>query len=253
MKSNFTSEQIEVLKAISRTEWQYQRYINSPPKYLDIWVRRYFQIKPVLDDLHTHGIKVLDVSRLDVVDENTYKKAVPILVKWYKTDELSYSSKNCIVSILILNLYSKAYAFDEIIKQYKSVNYDYKDEDGRWDGDGYAMAMENAFIKWMDDSYAPILFAILAQSKFQWRLLLYLSFTKFKKPENKKKAVEILIDRLKENHDQKVGHPGILIEMLRKLKAVEAKDLITEYLADPNGEIRREAKKTIAAFDKLGS
>ncbi|MBU3978753.1 hypothetical protein KJ980_07200 [Patescibacteria group bacterium] len=265
---NLTKEQIRVLKLISTNNLDFQNISKSSPEKIDRWVKQYYQDKPVIDDLNNQGVHITKLYDLMYPDfsEEQYIKAIPILVKWLNNNELQNHVKASIIQALIEKPVSKNYAFDAIINIFKSTDKNYRDEWG-FQTD-MPMMLGNAFRLWVDDDHAEIIFNLLKNKKFREDDFLLGSLANFKKPENIKKATAFLMKELQKPNIYN-ARLGAIISTLKKLKAVEARELIYPFTNFPNNykrtieidpkkygyitdtEIRNEAKKTIAKFDKL--
>jgi len=252
LNNDLRDEQKNVLKIISSNDVSYQMLLRNPTERVNRIVKNYYLRKPVIDDLNKNGVRVRDVefAHPHYSGKKTFQKAMPILVKWLKNKDLNYHVKSSIAHVLVENSIAKQYAFDTIIDEYKMVDRTYKDE---WDYiTDYTVFLGNAFIKWTDDSYAPIIFNLLDEKRFENDAWLLYSLKNLKKPENIARAKSILLDRLK-RHPQDYKLLLTIIETLRKLKAVESKETLQQLLSLPEMEVRREVKKTLIEFDKLSA
>lgn len=265
---NLTKEQIRVLKLISTNDLDFQNLSRSSSEKIERWVKQYYQDKPVIDDLNNHGIKITKFYDMlyPNFSEEQFAKAIPILVKWLKNKELHNHIKASIIQALLEKPISKNYAFDIIIDIFKSTDKNYRDEWG-FQTD-LPMMLGNAFLRWTDDDHAEIIFNLLRDKKFREDDFLLGSISNFKKPDNIKKATQLLMRELQKPNIYN-ARLGTILSTLRKLKAVDARELIYPFTDFPNNykrtieidpkkygyitdtEIRNEAKKTIAKFDKI--
>lgn len=264
-----TKQQLRVLKILSRNnEPSFKQLLQRPPEHIDRLIKSYYQRKPVIDDLNSHRIKINDLEDMIYPDfkEELFQKALPILVKWLKKEPLPNHVKASIIHVLIEKPIAKKNVFNIIINIYRSTDPNYRDEWGT--KTDLPIFLGNAFLRWADDDHSDIIFKLLDDKKFRDDDFLLSSVSNFKKPENIKKATKLLMQEL-----QKPNLPNArlatIILALRKLKAVEARDLIYPFMNFPNnykrtieidpkkygytsdGEVRSEAKKAIAKFDKL--
>jgi hypothetical protein len=162
---------------------------------------------------------------------------------------------------------SKKYAFDNLIRLYKSIDFEYRD---KW---GYKTELPgviaNVFLRWTDDKHFAEIMSLIHEDKISMLdTLLLTALYKFKDFAHRKIAIRFLKNEL-----QKPNQPNVrlitIIATLRKLKAVDAREIIYPFATFPKnstrtkdfdpriyghyseGDVRREAKKAIAVFDKL--
>ncbi len=252
IKNQLTQEQLKVLRAISRNDLDYQNLIHADVGKVKRWIEQYLQRRPVIDDLNKVGVIVKD---LDHLVSPSYKEnellfnSIPVLIKWLKKRTLPCHVKTTIARLLINLPVLKTEAIRVFFRVYPKVNCNLRDDLNN--GDQLCQFLENGLVFWIDDFYADKLFKMIGGNKHKWRVLLYLAFTKFKKAENRKKAINFLTDRLAECLDRKDGYATVPLEVLRKLKAKETTGLIRRFLQHQNADVRSEAKKTIKSFEKL--
>src|SRR5580704_18068383 len=128
-----TEEQKEVLKRITPSEFSYNSIIPSSPQRINCIIGRYYQQKPVIEDLVKSNINIThDLNDLNYPEyyEAMYRKAVPILVKWLNKKDLSNAVKAIIIKILLARKLSKEQAFDTIIEVYQTPGAEQLDEWG---------------------------------------------------------------------------------------------------------------------------
>lgn len=266
---NLTDEQKKILKIFSSNNYlQYQDLIRSTPEQIDRMVKRYYEEKPIIDDLNTLGIQINILSDMKYPDFNkkSYEKAIPTLVDWLKKKDLSYHVKASIIGALIVKPISKQYAFDTIIELFKTADRNYRDENG-FQTDLF-IYLGNAFTRWVDDSHANTVFDLLKYKHNKEDGFLLSSLINLKKPENKQNAIELLMNEM-QIQDQTNGLLLTSIAALRKLKAIKAKPLLESFTTYPKNyirtkamdekehgfvsdtEVRNEAKKAIKSFNKI--
>lgn len=269
--TNLTSEQKRILMIVSNNnKHQYELNLYSTPEELDRMIQGYYEEKPIFDDLEKNGIKVntLDNMLLKDFDEKLYIKAIPILLKWLKKDDLPNSTKAEIVKAIGSRPVSKEYAFDAIIDEFKKLDKDaLRKKEGFYNW--YVIVVGNVFTRWMDDNYADSLFKLLEDEKYKDNSFLIFALTKFKKQENREKAIKFSMNELNSpNHNNEAI--ANLIYVLQKYKAVQAKKLIESFLDFPKSykriisqtdrkefqlvedkHVRKAAQKAINSFTKL--
>lgn len=269
---SLTKEEMDILRILSRNnKYQLQSLVKSSKERLDRILREYYQRQPIVEDLRNHGIIMSDLydPRYPEFKDEWYEKAVPLLVEWLKKGSLSYNTRASIMHVLLEIPNSKKLTFDIVLDIYKTVDIKKKDD---W---GYhtqlPMMLGNAVMRWADDEHAESIFNLLQDKRLKenredgWFLQ---GMTNFKKPENAKKAIDILVQRLDKSNLPN-AELWTLLYCLRKLKAVEAREIIEPFTRFPgnykrtieldpkvygytsNGEVRAEAKKAIAKFDKI--
>jgi hypothetical protein len=254
INNNLTKEQKNILKILSNgSDLQYQELIRNESEHIDKLVQLYYQRKPLIDELKAHEIHIKDINNWEFsqLDDDTFKKAIPILITWLKRKDVSYHVKDVIVDVLIESPIAKQYAFDIILQEFKTANRDYKDE---W---GYPstlfMTIGNALLRWVDDKNAAEIFDFLKDKKLKEDNFLLASLANFKKLENTQKAKDIL---KKELQNKTVGRDRLFtaIATLRRLKLQNAEDvldLLKPFSTHKDTEIKNEAKKAIAKFEKF--
>lgn len=268
MDQSFTKEEIAILKAISHNhEGRFQDLLNSGRERLDRIFAQYRQTEPVLDDLEKNGIKINDLEEpYPALKEDTFRKAIPILLKWLKKESLPYHAKASIIKILIQRPIAKEYTFDTVLDIFKFSDPNYRDEWGAQTT--LPVRLGNALLRWLDDEHAPIIFDLLKEEKFRKDEFLLQALANFKKPENKKKAAQILMQQLQKPNWPNI-YLGTIIYTLGKLKALEARSIIESFTNFPanykrtreisrkehnyltDKQIQNDAKKVIAKFNKL--
>lgn len=251
MSSNLTENQIHILKILSKgNDYIFNTFLERSSKDIDRLINLYLLRKPLLDDLNNHGIHISDIDDLSnpKMDAKTFADALPILVSWLNKPHVSYHVREVIVNTLIAKPISKQYIFDKILEEFKTQDRNYKDDLNS--GSTYFMILGNALMRWVDDSHADVIFKLLEDKKYSDDNFLLFSTVNFKEPKNRDRAKDMLISELEQNgiDDDRIL---TIITAMRKLNAVEEKDLIHFYIASKNTDIRNEAKKTIAKFDKI--
>ncbi len=265
-----TEEQIRILKIVSRNnEYQLDDLLHSTSERVENVIKAYYEEEPLIDDLNNQGIQsnILNDLKYKDFDNKSYEKAIPILIKWLKKEDISDNLKSAIISVLVERPISKQYSFDIIIDIYEK-NADKNVPDKFGFQPSLFIAIGNGLIRWVDDKYAAKIFDILKNEKLRLDSFLLSSLANFKKFENRKKAIKVLIEELQKPNLNN-GRLLLIISILKKLEAIEARNLIylfTQYPQNyPRNEklsleenyfvtdtnVRNEAKKAIAAFDKI--
>ncbi|HSX09001.1 MAG TPA: hypothetical protein VLF93_02525 [Candidatus Saccharimonadales bacterium] len=250
MPHKISSEDIKVLKIISNgSDLQFKLLKEDTPERIKRIVKSYYNRLPLINDLNQHGINIKDISQLhpSQTSDDIYKKTVPILVLWLKKKDTDKETKAIIISNLIEKPYSKQYAFDIILDLFKSTDRYEKDEDGY--ESMLPLYIGNALLRWVNDSYADIIFNFLKDKKLREDNFLLESLSNFKNPENVQKAKEIVIKELKSEPDK--DRLGAIFVVLKKLKVIEAEKLVEIYTKNKDSNIRNEAKKLMRVFEKI--
>lgn len=228
---------------MSRSDLQFQNLLKSSPQKIERWVKQYYSRKPVIEDLISHGIQVDDIDDL-IFPENkeAYSRSIPLLIKWLTKKGISYDVKAIIVQVFLASRFFNKMAFEAIINEFKSVDRNYRDEFG-YQSD-YITFLDNALLKWVNDEYAETVLRLLSVNKYKNDFFLIASVGNFKKNQNVNRAKKILIKQLQDLNieDKKLF---TLIVTLRKLKAKEARDIISKYLNHKDYNIRKEATRVM--------
>ncbi|CAN5180492.1 hypothetical protein BH09PAT1_BH09PAT1_3180 [soil metagenome] len=239
-------EKERIIKLLSKgNTLQLQRLKSLNSDRIDALISGYLTRKPIIDEINTSGVKISDLDDLKnpKIEESDYTKAVHILISWLKKD-IDLRIKAIIVSELLARKISKLYAFPIIINEFRNEDHSMS-ESGFYNE--YVIYLGNAIVKWTDDSDAQVIFRLFKDDILKRNSFLIESLSKFKKKENIDKANHILISELKRPHADKY----ILlqcIEVIRKLKTSEAKDLIALLSKSEDKDINKEAKKALSVL-----
>ncbi len=266
---SLTDEEMRIVKILSRgNKYQLQSLVERPIDQIRTIIADYYQRKPIVEALNAGGIKInlLGDFLYPEYKNAVADKTVTILVDWLKKDSLAYDVKISIIGVLIEFPIAKKYAFDMIIEFYKSADPNYTNERGY--KTGIPIELGNAMLRWVDDVHAETVFDLLESKKFNDDGWLIRSLANLKRPDNVKKAIKILLQKLKKPNlpNSKLW---TFIYVLRKLKAVETRKIVYPFTNFPenyvrtieidpqkygytsNGEVRAEAKKAIIKFDTI--
>lgn len=234
MKNNYSDEIINILRILSRgNEKVFEKLVNNPPDRVNRWVTQYKETIPLVEELKVNGIKIDNIEDLmkEDLDSDIFKRAVIILVNWLIKDDISYHLGSSIMLVLLTRSISKGLAFDVVLEKYRHINKRQKDE---W---GYNTDLDimlgNAIQKWMDDEHASYIFRNINTSKFHNDIFLIESCANLKDKKNKEHAVKILLEKLNESNLPNVVLVS-LIKTLRKMKVIEAKEKILQFIDFPN-------------------
>ena len=179
----------------------------------------------VITDLDRIGFGVRDLAQLRRYGK--YRAAMPVLLKWFATVS-SEEMKEDLVRTL-----SVPWAGPEVASAFVQG---FKTSDNfllKW-------AIGNGLSIVADDSVAEEIFELVRDRRHgRAREMLAIALSRMKNPRVREIARSLLKD------DEVQGHAVIA---LRKLRAVEAIQDISELSNHPKSWIRAEVKKTLAAF-----
>ncbi len=267
-RKDLTDEEMKILKILSKNNsYQLQSLVERPFEKIKEIINNYYQRKPVIDSLNAAGIKIKDLDYFLYPDykKEINEKSLTILADWLKKDHLSDDAKSTIIHVLINFPTAKKYIFDSVLERYKSADPNYINKLGY--KTGIPIELGNAVIRWVDDTHAETVFSLLKSKKFRDDGWLISSMANFKKTENVKRATALVVKKLEESNLSN-AQLWTFINILRKLKAVKTKMIIYPFTNFPHnykrtikldpkkvgytsdGEVKAEAKKAIAKFDK---
>jgi len=189
----------------------------------------------VLEDLKRKGFDVQSVGELRLrprLGGGEYRDAIPVLLQWLPkvTDR---NVKEDILRTLSVDWAGQAVA-SVLLREFQLC----EDEHLRWvSGNGLGATA--------DESMLPDLLRLARDGRYgPSRTMIVLALGRFKA----RAVVAALMDLL---DDRDVAMFAIMA--LGKLWAVEARSRMESFLKDPNPDIRREAKKALAAIARTAS
>lgn len=193
--------------------------------------------QPLLNTLASHGFHVEAVGELIRNHLEAYRKhanvIVPLLLEWLP--QITYDAlREDIIRTLTIP-WAKS-AAKPLIKEFRRTS----DSNEQW-------VIGNALEVIADDSVFQDIIDIVTNKRYgNSRTMVVLALGNMKNPENKEKAIDVLIKLL--DDEDVIGH-GLIA--LRKLNALKTKSKIEQFLSHPTTWIRNEAKKAVAKFEKI--
>lgn len=183
---------------------------------------------PVLADLRLVGFDVRSVALLRL--HGDYRAAIPVLLKWLPL------MTNRDVKEDIIRTLSAPWARSEVLPVFLNDFQSTEDESIRWViGNGLRLLAKKSDFEALD--------RLARERRFgTGRQMIVLALGRMKDP----RAVDTLMCLL---DDPQVAMMAIMA--LGKLKAQRARAQIAGFLDNPNPDLRREAKKALAAIDRL--
>lgn len=285
---NVTVEEKKILQIVTRgNKYQLDLLMHTSKEKIEKLVQGYYERRPFIDKLKKNNIPINDLDDLQFTGFHKYYiQVLPIFKKWISDNNVPIEIKSHIIHICLnnagnykeFNQISKETLFDLILDIYKNTKRFEFSKEKPLDVSLLSMDMSlgNAITRWADDDHAVSIFALYNDPKNKNDYNLLNSFPKFKHTKNKKKAIEIVMRELQQQ-ELKNRQIANLIVILRKLNAVDAKDVIFPFIEFPKNynkkklsyyldykrrrvierdsatdiQVRNEAKKAIAKFDKI--
>ena len=220
----------------------YQKRLKERREELDrLHETRYQETIPLLKELNAAGVKVEHIWDFMKLENGTYENAIPILMRHLKK-EYSRLNINSIMRALA-GADPDPSVTRELLQIYKSRKY----KDDEVDHLICSAVASTCTIENLEE-----IKEILADDSYGGsRADLMMALVKLEPLKGIKKAITMIIKLLEEDRTSSESYISyVAMDILSKVNAYEARDLINTFTTDKRSDIRAMAKRVVKKFDK---